>query len=190
MLPMIIHISDPQFAYVTIKLSGQNLTESIDQIEAAWNEIFPTETFDPQYLDEALAQAYIAQEQFGKLVGYFAFVAVLISCMGSYGLIMFIASEKKKEIGVRKVLGASVNQLVILLAKRFVILVLIAITIAIPVVIYFANQWLDDFSNRVPISPLSIGGAAMITMLLVFGTVSIQAFLAAIANPVKSLRSE
>ncbi len=190
MRPMIMEISDPQFSFVTVKLTGQNLTETIDQIEEAWNEIFPTETFDPQYLDEALAQAYLAQEQFGKLVGYFAFLAVLISCMGSYGLIMFIASEKKKEVGVRKVLGASVNQLVILLAKRFVILVLIAITVAVPIIIYFANQWLDDFSYRVDISPLSIGSAALLTMVLVFGTVSIQAFLAAIANPVKSLRSE
>ncbi len=190
MRPMLLDISDPQFSYITVKLTGQNLKESIDQIEAIWNEIFPTETFDPQYLDEALAQAYLAQEQFGKLVGYFAFMAVLISCLGSYGLIMFIASEKKKEVGVRKVLGASVNQLVLLLAKRFVFLVLVAITIAVPIVIYFANQWLDDFSYRVTISPLSIGSAAMITMALVFGTVSIQAFLAAIANPAKSLRSE
>ena len=190
MRPMIIDISDPQFSYVTVKLSGQDLTETVDKIEEVWNDIFPTETFAPQYLDEALAQAYIAQEQFGKLVGYFAFVAVLISCMGSYGLIMFIASEKKKEVGVRKVLGASVNQLVILLAKRFVFLVLIAITVAVPIVIYFANQWLDDFSYRVDVSPISIGSAALITMVLVFGTVSIQAFLAAIANPVKSLRSE
>ncbi len=190
MRPMLIEISDPQFSFVTVKLTGQNLTETVDQIEAVWNEIFPTETFDPQFLDEALAQSYVAQEQFGKLVGYFAFMAVLISCMGSYGLIMFIASEKKKEVGVRKVLGASVNQLVILLAKRFVFLVLIAITVAVPIIIYFANQWLDDFSYRVDISPISIGSAALITMALVFGTVSIQAFLAAIANPVKSLRSE
>jgi putative ABC transport system permease protein len=83
-----------------------------------------------------------------------------------------------------------VNQLVILLVKRFVFLVLIAIAIAIPIVIYFGNQWLDDFSYRVAISPLSIGIASFITMVLVFGTVSIQAFLAAIVNPVKSLRSE
>jgi len=190
MRPMILEISDPQFSYVTVQLSGQNLTESIEQIEAVWNDIFPTETFDPQYLDEALAQAYLDQEQFGKLVGYFAFVAVLISCMGSYGLIMFIASEKKKEVGVRKVLGASVHQLVIMLSKRFVFLVLIAATVAVPLVIYFANQWLDDFSYRVDISPISIASAAILTMALVFGTVSIQAFLAAIANPVKSLRSE
>ena len=190
MRPMIIDISDPQFAYVTIKLSGRNLTESLAQIESAWNEIFPTETFDPQYLDQALAQTYASQEQFGKLVGYFAFMAVLISCMGSYGLIMFIASEKKKEVGVRKVLGASVNHLVFLLSKRFVFLVLIAITVAIPIVIYFANLWLDDFSYRVNISPISIGSAALLTMALVFGTVSIHAFLAAIANPIKALRSE
>ena len=190
MRPMILDISAPQFSYITVKLTGQNLTESLNEIEKAWNEIFPTETFDPQYLDEALAQAYIAQEQFGKLVGYFAFFAVLISCMGSYGLIMFIASEKKKEVGVRKVLGASVNQLVFLLARRFVILVLIAIAVAVPIVIYFANQWLSDFSYRVGISPMSIGSAALLTMALVFGTVSIQALLAARANPVKSLRSE
>ncbi|MEM9023181.1 MAG: FtsX-like permease family protein, partial [Bacteroidota bacterium] len=190
MRPMVIDVADRGLAYLTVKLTGQNLTESLVQIEKVWNEIFPAETFDPQFLDEALAQTYIAQEQFGKLVGYFAFMAVLISCMGSYGLIMFIASEKRKEVGVRKVLGASVNQLVFLLAKRFVILVLIAILVAVPIVIYFAQQWLGDFSNRVGVSPLSIASAALLTMALVFGTVSIQAFLAARANPVKSLRSE
>lgn len=190
MRPVILEISVPQFSTVTIKISGQDPTETLSQIEAAWNDLFPTETFDPQYLDEALAESYATQEQFGRLISYFAFVAVLISCMGSYGLIMFIAAERRKEVGVRKVLGASIRQIVFLLAKRFVILVLIAIVATVPIVIYLADQWLNDFSYRVDISPLSIGIAAFITLMLVFGTVSIQAFIAAVVNPVKSLRSE
>ena len=190
MRPLILDISVAQFNTFTIKVTDQNITETTTAIEQEWNEIFPTETFAPRFLDEALAQNYQAQEQFGKLIGYFAFIAILISCLGSYGLIMFIAAEKRKEVGVRKVLGASVSQLVVLLSKRFVFLVLLAILVATPVVIYLANQWLDDFNYRVDVSPVSIGIASLTTILLVFLTVSIQAFIAAVANPVKSLRSE
>lgn len=190
MRPIILEISVPQFSTVSIKLNGQNPTSTIEQIEAEWNELFPTETFDPQYLDEALAQSYETQEQFGRLIGYFAMVAIIISCMGSYGLIMFIAAEKRKEVGVRKVLGASVSQIVLLLSRRFMVLVFIAVVVTVPIVIYLANQWLNDFSYRVDISPVSIGFAALITLGLVFGTVSIQAFMAAVVNPVKLLRSE
>ncbi|MFY0606797.1 MAG: ABC transporter permease [Cyclobacteriaceae bacterium] len=187
---IIMEISTAQYNTVSIKLTGQNLEETVAEIEHTWNEIFPAETFDPNYLDQALADSYIAQEQFGEMVGYFSFLAILISCMGSYGLIMFVATEKKKEVGVRKVLGASALQIVVLLAKRFVYLVLISIIIAVPAVLYFGNQWLSDFSYRVDISPWSIGVAALVTIVMVIGTISIQAFLAAMANPVKSLRSE
>ena len=117
-------------------------------------------------------------------------MAIIISCLGSYGLIMYVANGKRKEIGIRKVLGASVPQVVYLLSKRFFVLVVIAILIAIPVTIYAANQWLEAFSYRVGISPLSFVGAAFGTIMLVLLTVSTQSLRAAIANPVKALRSE
>jgi putative ABC transport system permease protein len=190
MRPLIMDISVPQFNTFSIKLDNRNIPETLSSIESEWNDFFPNETFNHTFLEESLAQAYNTQEQFGRLIGYFAFLAIFISCLGSYGLIMFIAARKRKEIGVRKVLGASVNQLMMLLSRQFLLLTFVSIAIAIPLTIYAANSWLDDFSYRISVSPISFGIASFITILLVLVTVSIQAFRAAIANPVHSLRSE
>ena len=190
MQPLILEVNVAQFTTFAIKLNDTNVAETIAQVEAQWNGFFPDQTFDYSFLDESLAQSYSGQERFGTLIGYFALMAILISCLGSYGLIMYVANGKRKEIGIRKVLGASVPQVVYLLSKRFFVLVVIAILIAIPVTIYAANQWLEAFSYRVGISPLSFVGAAFGTIMLVLLTVSTQSLRAAIANPVKALRSE
>ncbi len=190
MRPLVMQITVAQFGVFSIKLANQAIPQTLEQIEATWNDFFPSETFSSRFLDEALNQNYEAQEQFGRLIGYFSILAIVISCLGSYGLILFIASEKRKEVGVRKVLGASVLQVVMMLSKRFVWLVIIAIGIAIPVILYAANVWLEDFSYRVDISVMSIVYACVLTILLVFFTVSIQALRSALANPVHSLRSE
>ncbi len=188
--PLIMEISVPQFSTFSIRLDNQNVPETLEAVEAKRNEFFPEETFDYNFMDEALAQSYQAQEQFGKLIGYFAFLAIFISCLGSYGLIMFMASRRKKEVGVRKVLGASVSNLVLLLSKSFLWLVVISLAISVPVTIYAANQWLDGFSYRIDISPFSFVVAAVVTLLLVFLTVGFQAYRSASVNPVNSLRSE
>ncbi len=190
MRPLIMEISVPQFSTFSIKIENQNIPETLDRIEAIWNDFFPNETFDAAFLDEALDESYQGQEQFGQLIGYFSFLAILISCLGSYGLIMFIAAEKRKEVGVRKVLGASVAQVVLLLSKRFVWLVVVAIFLSTPVIYYTGNWWLEDFSYRVNVSPLSISIASAVTIFLVFTTVSVHALMAAVVNPVKALRSE
>ena len=190
MQPLLLEVSVAQFSIFSIKLQHQNVPQTLATIEEIWADFFPQETFDYSFLDESLAQSYQAQEQFGTLIGYFALLAIIISCMGSYGLIMFVASQKRKEVGVRKVLGASVRQVIFLLSKRFVQLVLVAIVLAIPLTLYIANLWLDDFSYRVDISPNSFLIAAFSTLMLVLLTVSYQAIKAAIANPVNALRSE
>ena len=123
-------------------------------------------------------------------MAYFSILAVIISCLGSYGLIMFIASQKMKEVGIRKVLGASVPNVVWLLSARFTLLAVIAMAISIPVTIWLANDWLGDFSYRISISPVSFVIASLLTILLVLTTISYQALKAALANPVRSLRSE
>jgi len=190
MRPLIMQISEAQFGVFSIKLENLSIPNTLDQIEMAWNKFFPSETFAPEFLDESLDQNYESQEQFGRLIGYFSILAIVISCLGSYGLILFIAAEKRKEVGVRKVLGATISQLVLLLSRRFVGLVIIAIVLAVPLIIYAANLWLEDYSYRVNISALSILYACVLTIFLVFFTVSIQAIKSAIANPVESLRSE
>lgn len=188
--PLLMEINVAQFTTFSFKLNEANVPKTLDQIEQQWNSFFPDQTFDFTFLDESPAQIYNRQERFGSLIGYFAFMAIIISCLGSYGLIMYVANGKRKEIGIRKVLGASVPQVVYLLSRKFFILVVLSIVIAIPVTIYAANQWLEAFSYRVGISPMRFVAAALGTILLVLITVSAQSLKAAIANPVKSLRSE
>ena len=188
--PLLLEINVVQFTTFAFKLNGANVPQTLDQIEEQWNVFFPDQTFDYAFLDNSLAQIYNSQERFGTLIGYFAFMAIVISCLGSYGLIMYVANGKRKEIGIRKVLGASVSQVVYLLSRKFFFLVVVSIIIAIPVTIYAANQWLEAFSYREGISPLSFIVAALGTILLVLITVSAQSLKAAIANPVKALRSE
>lgn len=190
MRSLIMEVSPSQFTTYSIKLTNQNIPSTLEAIEAKWNAIFPNETFSHTFLDESLAQTYQSQENFGKLIGYFAILAIFISCLGSYGLIMFIASQKKKEVGVRKVLGASITQVVVLLSRRFIVLVVIAIVIAIPITVIAANQWLEDFHYRITISPFSLLIASFATILLVLLTVSLQSFRAATMNPASALRSE
>lgn len=190
MRSLIMEVSPSQFTTYSIKLANQNVPSTLDAIEAKWNVLFPNETFAHTFLDESLAQTYESQENFGKLIGYFAILAIFISCLGSYGLIMFIASQKKKEVGVRKVLGASVTQVVVLLSKRFIMLVVIAIVIAVPITVLAANQWLEDFYYRISISPFSLLIASIATIILVLLTVSLQSFKAATMNPASALRSE
>lgn len=190
MRPLIMEISVPQFSTFSIKLTNKNIPETLERLETTWNEFFPNETFNASFLDETLDDRYNQQDQFGTTVGYFSFLAILISCLGSYGLIMFVASQKVKEIGIRKVLGASVGSILMLLAKRFVVLSLIALVLSIPVTWWFADDWLDTFTYRISISPLTFVIAGLSTISLVLITVGAHAIRAATSNPVKSLRSE
>lgn len=188
--PMLIDIRVPAFTHFSFKINNQNIPQTLGAIEEVWNNHFPTETFTAQFLDEQLAQSFGEQEQLGKLIGNFSILAILISCLGSYGMIMFLASQKMKEVGIRKVLGASVSGLVLLLSQRFVLLALGAMLIAIPAAYYLANAWLDEFAYRVDISYGNFGVASLVTIALVLVTISFQSIRTATANPVKSLRQE
>lgn len=190
MNPLIMEIAVGQFSVFSIKLTNKNIPETLDQISEVWNSIFPEETFDYNFLDESLDRNYESQERLGKTIGYFAFLAILISCLGSYGLIMFIATGRMKEVGIRKVLGASVPELVYLLARQFVVLASISMLLAIPVAYWAVSSWLDEFSYRIAISPLSFVLAGGLTIVLMLATISFQAIKAALSNPVKYLRTE
>lgn len=187
---MIIDIRVPAFTHFSFKINNKNIPETLNAIEAVWNTHFPTETFAAQFLDEQLEQSYGEQEQLGKLISNFSILAILISCLGSYGMIMFIAGQKMKEVGIRKVLGASVSGLVVLLSQRFVLLALGAMLIAIPAAYYLATSWLDEFAYRVDISYWNFVIASLVTIALVLVTISFQSIRTATANPVKSLRHE
>jgi putative ABC transport system permease protein len=176
---------------IDIKLNpNQGTSESLSKIEAVFRRFNPGSPFDYRFSDQQYAMKFAAEEQIGKLASAFAMLAVFISCLGLFGMASFVAEQRTKEIGVRKVLGASVFNLWRLLSKDFVILVIIAFGIATPTAYYFLHNWLLKYEYRTEISwwifAVSGAGALAITLL----TVSFQSIKAALMNPVKSLRSE
>ncbi|WP_416865073.1 MAG: ABC transporter permease [Imperialibacter sp.] len=188
--PLAFRVSVANFTMFSIKVHQQNLPATIAGIEEVWTRHFPEKAFEYSFLDETLASSYRNEERLGKIVGYFAGIAILISCLGSYGLIMFLAQQKMKEISIRKVLGATIGNIVLLLSKGFALLVLLSLLIAVPVVYYFMDGWLSDFSFRINIGPGSFLLAGGLTLLIVGLTISYQAIKAAYSNPVSTLRNE
>ncbi|WP_128545998.1 ABC transporter permease [Larkinella soli] len=187
---MMMSIDLPTLRLFSIKIQSQNREATLKFIEQEWNRFFPEKGFSYQFLDETIARLYEREQRLSRLIGYFAGLAALISCLGLYGLVALVTQQKTKEIGIRKVLGASVSSIVGLLSKDFVILVGVALLIASPIAWWAMNQWLQDFTYRIDIAWWMFalaGGLAIVVALL---TVSFQSIKAALMNPVKSLRSE
>jgi putative ABC transport system permease protein len=175
---------------ISVKVTPGDLPSTIAQIKKKFEAFFPGNLFDYSFLDERFNRQYENERLFSKAFGIFAALAIFVACLGLFGLAMFSTIQRTKEIGVRKVLGASVSNILLLLSKDFVRLVLIASVIAFPVAWWVMHKWLQDFSYRISISWwifLIAGAAALLVALL---TVSFQAIKAAVANPVKSLRTE
>jgi ABC-type antimicrobial peptide transport system permease subunit len=164
--------------------------EALPIMQAALKKVIPSAPFDYKFVDEEYAEKFSQEQRIGKLAGIFAILAIFISCLGLFGLASFVAERRTKEIGIRKVLGASVANLWRMLSSDFVVLVIVACVVAVPVSYYFMHQWLEKYNYRTEISwwtfLLTIIGALFITLL----TVSFQAVKAALMNPVNSLRSE
>jgi putative ABC transport system permease protein len=176
---------------ISIKIgSGTDVSSTISKITTAYKTVYPQGIFEFNFLDQQLDALYKTEERLYSLFRIFSALAMLISCLGLWGLITFAAQKRIKEIGIRKVLGASVPDIVSMLTKEFVILVCIAIAIAAPLAYWGINKWLQDFAYRIHIgwTVFIIAGAAAVLIALI--TVSFQAIKAAIANPVKSLRTE
>jgi putative ABC transport system permease protein len=159
-------------------------------MEKQWEKIYPDEPFNYSFLNEAITWLYGQEQNTSWLINAAMIITIFISCMGLFGLGMFTAQRRTKEIGIRKVLGASVADIATMLSKDFVKLVLIALIIASPIAWYFMNQWLQDFVYRTNISVWIFVFAGFAAMLFAMLTVSFQAIKSAIANPVESLRTE
>ena len=164
--------------------------KSVEQIKQKYEAFFPGNIFDYTFLDESFNRQYESEQLFGKVFGIFAGLAIFVACLGLFGLAMFSTMQRRKEIGVRKVLGASVSNILLLLSKDFVRLVLIASIIAFPLAWWVMHKWLQDFSYRINITWWIFLAAGSTALLVALFTVSFQAIKAAIANPVKSLRTE
>lgn len=167
-----------------------SVKDALAKIEPVYKNTSPGQPFEYRFVDDEYGKKFNAEERIGTLSGIFTALAIIISCLGLFGLTSFVAEQRKKEIGVRKVLGASVTNVWNLLSKDFVILVLIAFVIAIPLAWYFMHGWLQNYSYRTEISWWVFAAAGTGAILLTIITVSFQAIKAAVANPVKSLRTE
>jgi ABC-type antimicrobial peptide transport system permease subunit len=170
--------------------STAQVQNSLQEIKSLWENAYPEEVFESRFLDEALYQTYSDEERMSNIIRFFTLIAVLIGCIGLYGLITFIASQRTKEIGVRKVLGASTTGIVTLLSKEFMILMGISFVISWPLAYYFMNMWLEDYPYRIDIGFGIYALAALIAFAVSMATISYQAVKAATANPVKSLKYE
>ncbi|HUS03266.1 MAG TPA: ABC transporter permease [Chitinophagaceae bacterium] len=175
---------------LAVKLDAGNTHDALEQMQNKWQGIFADRPFDYYFLDESINKLYSAEKNFKDLFFYFTIIALIIACLGLFALAAFTAEQRKKEIGIRKVLGASVTNVVAMLSKDFLKLVGIAAFIAFPIVWYIMNKWLQDFTYRINISwwVFVVGGMAAIIIALL--TVSFQAIKAAVSNPVKNLRTE
>jgi ABC-type antimicrobial peptide transport system permease subunit len=178
-------------SWINIRIKpGVAASQALPKIEAAFKKIVPSAPFDYKFVDQDYALKFAAEERISKLAGFFAILAVFISCLGLFGLASFVAEQRTKEIGVRKILGASVFNLWRLLSREFLLLVIISLFIATPLAYYFMDSWLQDYQYRTELSWWIFAGAAIIAIVITLLTVSFQAIKAAIANPVKSLRTE
>ena len=187
---MILIAPHQELPQVIADVTTQDYSAFVQKVQKIWAELFPGIPFEYTFLDQEVAKLYQAEQTFSRIIGTFTLVAIFISCLGLFGLSVFAAEQRMKEIGIRKVLGASVGSLTSLLAKDFIILVVLSICIASPIAWYLMNQWLKDFAYRIEIQWWIFVLAGLIAVAIAFLTVSVQSVRSALANPVKSLRSE
>lgn len=173
-----------------VKVKGEALPQTIDNLKKAWDRVMPNRPFEFSFQDEQLAKLYAADTKFQKLFTCFTIVAILIACLGLFGLSAFMAEQRNKEIGIRKVLGANVLSVVQLLSKDFLKLILLAIVFALPIGWIVMGKWLENFAYKIELDWMVFAIAAGSAILIALATVSFQSLKAALSNPVDSLRSE
>lgn len=188
--PIILHYHPEDFSVASIKIQAQDMGHTLKVIQDQWTTYFPNELFTYSFMDEKIAELYRAEDKIFQIFQVFSAIAIFIGCLGLYGLVSYMAVQRTKEVGIRKVLGASVVSIVMLFSKEFIQLITLAFLIASPLAWYLMNNWLQDFTYHITIGigVFSIAIAFSITIALL--TVGYKSVKAALANPVKSLRSE
>ena len=192
-IPLVFLLPSPnkgRYGRMSIKINGQNITSALSSIENTWHKYVPNVPFDYTFLDDRFKKLYDSEQQQSYLFTIFSVLAIFIACLGLFGLSAFTISQRVKEIGIRKVLGATVQQIVMELSSNFLKLVLLSAVIALPVAWLFMRNWLQQFAFRVELSWWIFLTAGLGALIIAFGTISSQAVKAAMTNPVKSLRNE
>jgi putative ABC transport system permease protein len=188
--PAVFYHNPQNYYRLYIKTTGKDAPKAIAALSGQWKKYNTDFSFDYNFLDEAYNNLYKSEQKTELLLNIFAAIAIFISCLGLLGLATYTAQVRTREIGVRKVLGANVGGIIRLLAMNFLKLVFIAILIAVPVAWWLTDKWLQDFAYRININWTVFALAGILAMLIAVLTISFQSVKAAIANPIKSLRTE
>lgn len=188
--PLILASGISSGSRIIVWVSPNNIAGTLDYIKKAWKPLGPEWPLDFYFLDDDINRLYLQEERLSKIVQSFTFLAIFVSCIGLLGLVSFSSEQRTKEIGIRKVLGASVSNIVLLLSKKFLMLITVALIIAIPVAYFVINKWLQNFAYRVDIASWTLLFAGGLTLLIALLTVTSQAIKVALANPVETLRRE
>ena len=188
--PLVLHCVTEQQYFLYVKVAPGKTKEAIAAVEKVWKEYNADYDFEYQFLDETFDMVYKSDLRTGNLFTIFAVMAILISCLGLFGLVNYTAESKTKEIGIRKVLGATVSSMVMMLSKEFLILVGIAMIIAFPVAYYLLERLLQDYAYRIAIGWWMFAAAGLIVIVLTLLTVGWKAIKAATANPVNAIKTE
>ncbi|MCD4817540.1 MAG: ABC transporter permease [Candidatus Cloacimonetes bacterium] len=190
MEPLVIHFYRPYDAYLCLRLNSRNVKKTISKIKTVWKESVPSVPFDVKYLDETYDSLYKAENSMGKIVSYFTFLAIIIACLGLFGLASYIAEQRTKEIAIRKIFGASVFTVISHLSKEFLILVIISNLIAWFPAYYFLNKWLQNFAYRNEINFVIFIVSGISAVIIALLTILLQTIKSAYENPVKALKYE
>ena len=188
--PLLIATNATMYRQASIKLATTNMASTMESIKKIWQQTFSNYVYEYRFLDDKIASFYKQETQLSQLYKIFAAIAIFLSCLGLYGLASFMAVQRIKEVGIRKVLGATAANIVYLFSKEFILLIAIAFLIATPLALYFVHQWLQDYAYRINISPWLFAAGGLAAIIIALATISFEAIKAAVANPVKSLRTE
>ena len=187
---MIFFISKTNYNNISVKISGNNVQEGIEHLQKAWKEFLPIRPFDYQFISDRYQKLYEAEQKQGQLFTVFSGLAIFIACLGLFGLATFNTLQRVKEIGVRKVMGASVPNILALLSKEIVILIAVANIVAWPIAWFVMSRWLSSFAYHVDMNALVYLVSALLAIFIALVTVSVQTIKAAMTNPSNTLRYE
>ena len=171
-------------------MKRQDISSTLQSVKTIWEQTLPNFVYEYKFLDDKIASFYKQESQLAQLYEIFAAIAIFLSCLGLYGLALFMAVQRTKEVGIRKVFGARADNIVYLFSKEFIMLIAIAFAIATPIAWYFMHNWLQNYVYRINISWWLFAAGGFVAIIIALATISFQAIKAAFANPVNSLRSQ
>lgn len=188
--PLVMDVRPGSFGHFALRLNHANVQETLSFMEEKWKAAFPEKGFEYTFLDEDIHSTYLVEQRLASIIGYAAFFAIFIACFGLFGLAALLTQQRFKEIGIRKVLGASVRQILQLISKDFLILIAFAMLIAFPMTWYILENWLADFAYQISFPWWATLVSGLVVMVIAFFTISAQSMKAALSNPVDAIRDE